>query len=136
MSSMTFDELVASGLSFDEIRSRYDEETAINVGMARDPDAAELSDEWFASARPAVEVVPGIVERARRGRGRQRTSTKERISIRLDADVLERYRASGRGWQSRINEVLRQSLLNSEAGEDVVMHSVAEDKSGEGYRTD
>ena len=136
MSNMTFDELVASGLSFDEIESRYGEETAINVGIARDPDAAELDSEWFSSARPAAEVVPEIVERARRGRGRQRTPTKERISIRLDADVLESYRTSGRGWQSRINEVLRQSLLNSEAGEDVVMRGVAEDKGTEGYRTD
>ena len=136
MSNMTFDELVASGLSFDEIRSRYGEETAINVGIARDPDAAEMGDEWFATARPAVEVVPSIVERARRGRGKQRSPTKERISIRLDADVLEQYRTSGRGWQSRINEVLRQSLLKNEVGEDVVMPSVAEDEGTVGYRTD
>ena len=136
MTSMTFDEIVASGLSFDEINAMYGEETAINVGIARDPDAAELDSEWFASARPAIEVVPHIVERSRRGRGRQRAPIKERISIRLDADVLERYRASGRGWQSRINEVLRQSLLKNEVGEDVVMRGVAEDKGGKGYRTD
>ena len=135
MSSMTFDELVASGLSFDEISTRYGEETAISVGIARDPDAAELDDEWFASARPAIEVIPQIVERARRGRGKQRAPTKEQISIRLDADVLEHYRGSGRGWQSRINEVLRQSVLKNEVGEDVVMPSVAEDKGRESYRT-
>ena len=134
MSSMTFDELVASDLSFDEISSKYGEETAINVGTARDPDAAELGDEWFATARPAVEVVPGIVERARRVRGKQRTPTKERISIRLDADVLEHYRTSGRGWQSRINEILRQSLLKNEVGEDAVISSVAEDEGGASYR--
>ena len=135
MSNMTFDELVASRLNFDEISTRYGEETAINVGIARDPDAAELDSEWFARARPAVEVVPNIVERARRVRGKQRAPTKERISIRLDADVLDHYRTSGRGWQSRINEVLRQSLLKNEVGEDVVMPSVAEDGGGESYRT-
>lgn len=134
MPSMTFDEIVASGLSFDEISATYGEETAINVGIARDPDAVELGDEWFAHARPAEEVVPEIVERARRGRGKQRAPIKERISIRLDADVLERYRASGRGWQSRINEVLRQSLLKNDAGEDVAMRGVADGK--ENYRTD
>ena len=112
------------------------EETAISVGIARDPDAAELDSEWFARARPAVEVVPQIVERARRVRGKQRAPIKERISIRLDADVLEQYRGSGRGWQSRVNEVLRQSLLKNEVGEDVVMPSVAEDKGRESYRTD
>ena len=131
MTSMTFAELVASEFSFDEIRSRYGEETAIDVGIARDPDAAELDDEWFASARPAVEVVPQIVERSRRVRGRQRAPTKERISIRLDADVLDHYRASGRGWQSRINEVLRQTLRDNEA----VLRGVAEDKGGESYHT-
>ena len=66
MSNMTFDELVASELSFDEISARYGEETAINVGIARDTDAVELGDEWFAHARLAAEVVPEIVERARR----------------------------------------------------------------------
>ena len=136
MPNMTFDELVASGLNFDEISTTYGEETAINVGIARDPDAAELGSEWFARARPAVEVVPDIVERARRVRGKQRAPTKERISIRLDADVLEHYRGSGRGWQSRVNEVLRQSVLKNEVGEDVVMPSVAEDKGRESYRTD
>ena len=33
--------------------------------------------------------------------------TKEAISIRIDADVLEKLRASGEGWQSRVNAVLR-----------------------------
>ena len=94
MSNMTFDELVASGLNFDEISTRYGEETAINVGIARDPDAAELGSEWFARARPAVEVVPNIVERARRVRGKQRTPTKG-----ADLDPAGRRRA---GALSRI----------------------------------
>ena len=71
MSNMTFDELVASELSFDEINAMYGEETAINVGIARDPDAGEMGDEWFASARPALEVVPRIVD-ARGGVGADR----------------------------------------------------------------
>ncbi|CAI8411818.1 MAG: hypothetical protein CNE91_04045 [SAR116 cluster bacterium MED-G04] len=35
-------------------------------------------------------------------------ATKERITIRLDRDLVEHYRASGRGWQSMINSDLRK----------------------------
>lgn len=47
----------------------------------------------------------------RRGRGRPKlASPKEQINIRLDSDVLERLRADGPGWQTKINEILRVSL--------------------------
>jgi uncharacterized protein (DUF4415 family) len=45
----------------------------------------------------------------RRGRGRPRKPDKKvNQTLRLDADVLEAYRQEGKGWQTRINEVLRQ----------------------------
>jgi uncharacterized protein (DUF4415 family) len=50
-----------------------------------------------------AETVAGI----RRARGPQKSPTKELISLRLDRDVLEAYRATGRGWQTRANEALR-----------------------------
>ena len=44
-------------------------------------------------------------------RGRPNAAmTKEPIKLRLDADVLAALRASGDGWQTRINEMLRASL--------------------------
>ena len=47
----------------------------------------------------------------RRGRGRPRSDApKEQVNIRLDQNVLERLRASGPGWQTRINGMLRASL--------------------------
>ena len=47
-------------------------------------------------------------------RGRPKASiTKEPVKIRLDADVLAALRASGEGWQTRINDTLRASLLLS-----------------------
>lgn len=45
--------------------------------------------------------------RARHGVGRPTGSDKERITIRLDKEVLERFRTTGPGWQSRVNEALR-----------------------------
>lgn len=35
---------------------------------------------------------------------------KQQVTLRLDPDVLERFRASGKGWQSRINAELRKAL--------------------------
>lgn len=114
MIKQQFEELVASTKTFKEIEAEYGEEVAINVGIARDPDAPELDEEWFRRARPATEVVPHIVERWRRTRGKQKAPTKEAISIRLDSDILVYYRATGKGWQSRINETLRKYVTGPE----------------------
>ena len=46
---------------------KYGEETAINVGIARDPDAHESTDEDFAKARPALQVDPELVQAYNRG---------------------------------------------------------------------
>jgi uncharacterized protein (DUF4415 family) len=46
------------------------------------------------------------LRRARGQRGPQKTPTKQRISLRLDRDIVESYRAAGPGWQTRINDDL------------------------------
>lgn len=53
--------------------------------------------------------------KARRGRplGSTAAVTKSPVKIRLDPDVLAALRASGRGWQTRVNEVLRREVLGS-----------------------
>jgi uncharacterized protein (DUF4415 family) len=43
----------------------------------------------------------------RRGRGPQKSPTKVLTTIRIDADVLAFFRAQGRGYQTRMNEALR-----------------------------
>jgi uncharacterized protein (DUF4415 family) len=53
---------------------------------------------------------------ASRRRGRPTAeSPKISMTIRLDADVLEAFRATGPGWQSRINEALRQVMKKGAA---------------------
>ena len=43
--------------------------------------------------------------------GRPRSeNTKRQVTLRLDPDVVERFRATGKGWQSRINAELRKAL--------------------------
>jgi uncharacterized protein (DUF4415 family) len=57
--------------------------------------------------RPAAEALPDLVENYRRSRGRPRSQqAKTLVSLRLDAEVIEAFRAEGPGWQTRINEVL------------------------------
>lgn len=47
----------------------------------------------------------------RRGRGRPKLDTPKRlVSVRLDADALEQMRATGPGWQSRVNEAVVEWL--------------------------
>ena len=61
-----------------------------------------------------VHTPEKIVAR-RRGRptGSKQEVTKEAVKIRLDADVMAALRASGDGWQTRINDTLRASLALS-----------------------
>ena len=72
------------------------EEEAIAAGIAADPDTYELTDPEFAQL-------------SRVGRPRSAV-TKERITIRLSRDVVERFRASGDGWQTRVDAALKDWL--------------------------
>ena len=85
-----------------------EEEERINAGIAADPDTWELSKKDFERMRPAAEAHPEIVEAYRRSRGKQRAPTKIATSIRLSVNVLEAYKQSGPGWQSRIDEDLQE----------------------------
>ena len=75
-----------------------------------DEDNPEWTEEDLARARPASEL-PSQVAAAFRKPGRPPGSNKQAVSIRLDTDVLEKFRATGPGWQSRINEALRRARI-------------------------
>lgn len=84
----------------------------IRRAIAADPDAApELTDEMMAQMRPAEEVFPEIVAAYRARRGLQKKPKKVPVSIRLDPEVVEYFRAEGEGWQTRINEVLVEYIV-------------------------
>lgn len=94
------------------IRPTSQEDAAINRGIAQDLDSPEWSEEDFRTARPASEAVPEVVaDYVRRTRGPQRAPTKALVSLRVDRDVIDRLRASGRGWQARANAALRRAVL-------------------------
>ena len=73
-------------------------------------DNPELTAEGFAKARPLTETRPDLVEAMKRGRGNPRAATKDLVTLRLDKDILAAFRASGSGWQSRANDMLRRGL--------------------------
>ena len=56
-----------------------------------------------------MEIVEAF-ERARGQRGPQKTPVKDRVGLRLDHDVVEHFRATGPGWQSRINDILAEHV--------------------------
>ena len=78
-----------------------------------DPDEApELTDDVFARAelRDGDRVLrPGQGTLTRRGRPKL-DRPKRQVTLRLDADLVERLRATGRGWQSRVNEILKKAI--------------------------
>ena len=82
------------------------EDDAINRGIAQDADNPEWTDADFAQAAAPSAMSQQLVRRAR---GAQVAPTKRAVSIRLDRDVLDRWKATGRGWQGRINAVLRRA---------------------------
>jgi uncharacterized protein (DUF4415 family) len=81
------------------IRPTNEEDAAITAAAMSDPDAIPLTDaEWEA-----------IKSTARRGRPLAQF-TKERITIRLSKEVVDRFRASGTGWQTRVDAALKDWL--------------------------
>ncbi|WP_375392080.1 BrnA antitoxin family protein [uncultured Sphingomonas sp.] len=64
----------------------------------------------LARALPADEVHPARIVHAL-VRGPQRAPTKQQVTLRLDLDVLAKFRATGPGWQARINAVLKGAEL-------------------------
>ena len=76
------------------------EEALIQTGIDSDPDTYSLTDAEWAAVQPFVKM------------GRPKAEiTKERITIRLSRDVLASFRATGQGWQTRVDGALRQYIL-------------------------
>ena len=76
-----------------------------------DEDNPEWTAEDFKRARPAHEVLsPEILKAFPTTRGPQAAAKKVPVSIRLTAEVVERFKADGPGWQSRIDAVLKKAV--------------------------
>jgi uncharacterized protein (DUF4415 family) len=76
-----------------------------------DIDSPILDEAWFAKARPAREVLPAhVLAAAKRAPERPLGSNKQSTTVRFDRDVLDAFRANGPGWQTRMNDALKDWL--------------------------
>jgi uncharacterized protein (DUF4415 family) len=84
-----------------------EEDARLTAAAEADPDNPPLTDDFWRNARPATETHPHIVARYRGQRGPGKIPAKVLVSLRIDPDVIEHFRATGDGWQARINSALR-----------------------------
>ena len=72
-----------------------------------DGEVGDLSEVDMSLFRPAHEVLPPDLARMLGVRGPQKAPKKVPTTIRLSPDVMVYFRATGVGWQSRMDSVLR-----------------------------
>jgi uncharacterized protein (DUF4415 family) len=81
-----------------------------------DDDNPAWTKETFERARPAAEVLPELFGKRTaaamlKPRGRPKLpQTRTSISLRLPAEVLARWKATGPGWQTRMAEALAKAI--------------------------
>jgi uncharacterized protein (DUF4415 family) len=84
-----------------------------NPGLI-DDDAPELTDAELAEMRPASQVLPpalyDTVTRGKAGRPPE-PDRKIPIKLRLDPDIVAAFKATGEGWQTRMNDALRGAKI-------------------------
>jgi uncharacterized protein (DUF4415 family) len=87
------------------------EEADIQREIAANPEHPEATDKELATARPFAEAFPALADSINRG-GRPRSeSLREKVTIRLEPEVLAKFKAKGRGWQTLINDVLKRARI-------------------------
>lgn len=75
-----------------------------------DGDVIELGDDFFKNAKtidhfPTLQAIVGK-------RGKQKSPTKTPVSLRLSPEVADYFKSTGKGWQTRLNEVLLDYVRN------------------------
>jgi uncharacterized protein (DUF4415 family) len=112
---LSFEELASSDMTFSEIEAEYGEETAINAGIARDPDTRELTSEDLARMRPAIEVVPDLVVASLRRKCKENPSGKSYTTVEIDNDLLQHFLdEAGPDWHKRLNDTLREAVFGAD----------------------
>ncbi len=78
-----------------------------------DGEVREITKEDIKHFKPAHEVDPDFVNEMKRlqgQRGAQKQPTKTPVTLRIDPDIVEWFKADGKGYQSRINQALRDHI--------------------------
>ena len=72
-------------------------------------DNPEWSDAELAGAQSFAKALPDLAAAIRRARGRQKAPTKALVTLRIDRQTLDAFKATGPGWQTRIGEALKRA---------------------------
>jgi uncharacterized protein (DUF4415 family) len=84
--------------------------TDANILHDEDSPATKVSD-W----EGAMLKQGGVTIGHARTRGPNKRPKKEQVAVRYSSDVLEAFRATGKGWQTRMNNALREWLKTRSA---------------------
>jgi uncharacterized protein (DUF4415 family) len=78
----------------------------------KDGEVRNLTADDFKRFRPAADALsPALIAKlASRRRGPRKARDKERITLPLSREVLDRFRATGEGWQNRLDAALQDWL--------------------------
>jgi uncharacterized protein (DUF4415 family) len=87
-----------------------EEDAIINDASAAAPVSFEGDEKWFANAEAAATEMHELSHR-----GKQKATTKVPVTVHLDADIVESYKASGDGWQWRLDDDLANLLRRKSA---------------------
>ena len=86
------------------------QDARVKAGIKADPDTRELTARDFAESVPFAEMM-----KRRRGRPKA-ASHKVPVTVRLEPDVVEFFRRSGPGWQTRMNDTLARYVARQRQG--------------------
>ncbi|WP_310016073.1 BrnA antitoxin family protein [Brucella pseudogrignonensis] len=70
-----------------------------------------MTKEDMKRAKPFKEALPELYESIQRSRGRPKVDNpKEAVTLRLDPDVVEKFKANGKNWRANMNDALRKAV--------------------------
>ena len=81
----------------------------------KDGEVRELTSDDLKRFKPISEAKPALLAKIKKGigeRGPQKSPTKIPISIRVSPEVAEYFRAKGKGWQGRIDHILKEYVAH------------------------
>ena len=86
-----------------------------NPLIDKDGEVRELTSDELKQFKPLAEVNPSLFAKIKKSvgeRGPQKSPLKVPISIRVSTEVIDYFRAEGKGWQSRIDHVLKDYVAH------------------------
>lgn len=81
-----------------------------DADIIHDADSPETTEEDWGQAFTCHSAAELHAEAVRRTRGANKQPRKEQVAVRYDSEILAYFRATGKGWQTRMNNALKEWL--------------------------